>query len=78
MEENHTHEEFGELKNQYSLPQNVSVRDSFIPRMRENLIVRNNNEASLNLYLSNEVVDLGTCSVTELYQADATLFHYKK
>ena len=49
MDENHTHEEFGELKNQYSLPQNVSVRDCFIPQMRENLIARNGGSHEVKL-----------------------------
>ena len=78
MEENHTHEEFGELKNQYSLLQNIRIRDSFIPQMRENLIARNEGETELQLYPGDEVVDLNTCQLTKLYHADATLFHYKK
>ncbi|MDE5607965.1 MAG: hypothetical protein K2I64_03425 [Muribaculaceae bacterium] len=78
MEENNTHEEFGELKNQYSSPQNFSIRDCFIPQMRENLIARNEGETELQLYPSDVVVDLNTCQLTELYHADATLFHNKK
>ena len=77
MDENHTHEEFGELKNQYSLPQNVSVRDCFIPQMRENLIARNGGSHEVKLYAGQKVIDVNKCDIEELFAADYALKSFK-
>lgn len=73
MEKKHTHEEFGELKNQYSLPQNISIRDNFIPHMRENLISRNGGSPDVKLYSEPKVVDVNKCDIEELFAADYAL-----
>lgn len=72
-----THEEFGELKANYSLPKNLSIRATYIPLMRANLIERNNKQAEIKLYPTSEIVDLKTCNLQKLYEADCTLNHYE-
>lgn len=70
-----THEEFGELKANYSLPKNLSIRATYIPLMRANLIVRNSGETTVKLYASSQVIDLNTCNLQDLYAVDMTLFN---
>lgn len=71
-----THEEFGELKRRFSLHNNDLIEPNLMSEMRENLIQRNGGNTYLCTYATKRILDLELCNIEELYEADASLFHY--